>query len=327
MLWYSRSKEDFRELLYLKYRPMDYEKYNGCLTLPLEFADARDFKAEETIQLDTSIKLPKSFSLGEWIYSTNYQWAYGSCTSNATSHWVQVLNVKENWVKPETSNIITPSWRDLWSKMGHDLNDINDSWDYVEKAVKTALKNWISNEEWGVSTFDWYAYGEWTEDNKWIEAIKRYLYNWNPVVWCMRWNKTTWTELSLGELKTVIPTLERDGWHAITCVWWDEWWLWFVNSWRTNDWKGLKSRFYVSNSFLKRSHWMFNRRYWLPFKKEQANNSPEYLKRKSNYVLILSVLKKLYPEESNEMQKAIEQFSQNCRKNYPEINEELPLNW
>ena len=52
---------------------MDYENYNGCLTLPLEFADARDFKAEETIQLDTSITLPKSFSLGEWIYSTNYQ--------------------------------------------------------------------------------------------------------------------------------------------------------------------------------------------------------------------------------------------------------------
>jgi hypothetical protein len=72
MQGYSRSRTDFLELLYAKYKPME-EIYNGCLTLPEDLADARDYKAEATIELDYSIKLPNSFSLGEWIYSTNYQ--------------------------------------------------------------------------------------------------------------------------------------------------------------------------------------------------------------------------------------------------------------
>jgi hypothetical protein len=36
-------------------------------------ADERDFKAEQAIELDYSIELPESFSLGERIYKTNYQ--------------------------------------------------------------------------------------------------------------------------------------------------------------------------------------------------------------------------------------------------------------
>jgi hypothetical protein len=62
---YNRSREDFREQLVFKYNHyiMDFENYNGCLTLPQEFASATDFKAESTIDLDYSIKLPSSFSL------------------------------------------------------------------------------------------------------------------------------------------------------------------------------------------------------------------------------------------------------------------------
>jgi len=305
---------------------MDFENYNWCLTLPEELADARDFKAEQTIDLDWSIKLPKTFSLWERVYSTNYQWSYWSCTSNATSHWVQVLNVKANWKKPETENIITPSWRDLWSKMGHDLNNVNDSWDYVEKAVSTAYKMKITNEEWGESIIDWYCHWQWSETDKGIETLKRYLYNWQPIVWCMRWNYKTWIELSNWELKTIIPASERTWGHAIALVGWDESWLRFLNSWKTNDWKGLKCRFHVDYTIMKKAAWTFNWRYWIPFLKEQAKQDPEYLKRKNIYIAVLTALKKTYPVESVEMQKAIEQFSQVCRKNYKEINEELPLN-
>ena len=304
---------------------MDLTHYNGCLSLPREYASATDFKASTTIKLDYSVELPKHFSLGEWIYSTNYQWAYGSCTANSTSHWVQVLNVKAWGKKPVDCNIITPSWRDLWSKMWHNLNDVNDSWDYVEKAVNTALKNWISNEEWGVSTFDWYATEDWTRNDKWIELMKRYIYNGNPIIWCLQWNKTAWNELAEWELKTEIPVSSRTGGHAVACVGWDETWFWFVNSWRTNDWKWLKSRFLVKYGFLKSST-MFNWRYWLPFKQEQVPLDTEYIKRKNRHILVLSALKKTYPEESNEMKKAIEQFSQIVRKSYPEINDELPVN-
>lgn len=305
---------------------MDYENYNGCLALPQEFASATDFNAETTIDLDWSLKLPKHFSLGERVYSTNYQWSYGSCTANSTSHWVQVLNVKAKWVKPVNANLITPSWRDLRQKMGHNLKDVNDSWDYVEKAVSTAYKNWISNEEWGVSNIDGYATQNWSTNEKWIETIKRFIFNGQPVIWLLQWNKNTWGELTKWHLKTFVPVNERTWGHAIACVWWDEGWLWFLNSWRTNDWKGLKSRFYVEYSFLKNSGTMFNWRYWIPFLKAQAIQDPEYIKRKNIYKACIEALKKTYPNEGPNMQRAIEEFSRVCRAEYPEINQELPLN-
>lgn len=54
----------------------------------------------------------------------------------------------------------------------------------------------------------------------------------------------------------------------------------------------------------------FNFRYWVLYIEEDEKISPEYLKRKNNYLLILKALKKMYPEESGDMKKTIEQFSQ-----------------
>ena len=71
---------------------------------------------------------------------------------------------------------------------------------------------------------------------------------------------------------------------------------------------------------------MFNWRYWLPFKKNQINNSPEYIKRKNTYKIILEALKKTYREETPETQKTIEEFSKKIRNSYPELNLELPVN-
>lgn len=70
---------------------------------------------------------------------------------------------------------------------------------------------------------------------------------------------------------------------------------------------------------------MWNRRYRPLFRKEQAKIDPEYIKRKNSNLAVLKVLKKNYPEESIEVKLAIEKFSQQIRKSYPEINEELPL--
>lgn len=296
--------------------------FEGCLTLPEEYVSATDFEAGEAIKLDLSVQLPDSFSLGRWIYKTSNQWGLGACTSLWTTHWVQILVVKKNGVVPTTKNILTPRWQDLWSKMWHSL-DKYDWGDYVEKAVTTALKEWIYIEEnWQLAKFDWYAYWEWNHDDKSIEMMKRYLYNWNPIVWCVRWDKKMWNEMTAGEIKSV-PT-NPTGWHCIALVGWDNWWLWFVNSRSANDWKWLKSRFYITYDVMKKLGSKLNFRYWVLYIKEDALKDPEYLKRKNGYLAALTLLKKYYPIENREVQLWIEAFSAAVRKNYPELNEELP---
>lgn len=293
-----------------------------CLTLPEDYADERDFKADEAIALDMSIKLPSFFSLGKWVYKTNYQWSIGSCTSNSTSHWVQVLNVEVNGELPKDRNIITPDWKDLWTKMGHNPSKYEGG-DYVEKAVNTALKEWIATEEGWTAKFDGYATGSWTAKDEDIEMIKRYIYAGCPVIWTLRWDSKTWRELSAWELKT-IP--EKPNWgHAVAVCGFDEWGLWFLNSRMPNDDDKLKSRFYVKNEVLKKMGGRFNYRYWVLYIKGMERKTPEYLKRKNNAVTILKALKKLYPDEPNEVKNGIIALSKAMRNTYPEINEELPL--
>lgn len=324
MKGYSRSKEDFREILYSKYFKMEELLLDPwCLSLPKELADERDFKAEQAIEVDWDVRLPESFSLGEWIYKTNYQWSIGSCTANSTSHGVQILNVKKWKVKPTTRNIITPDRKDLWSKMGHNPNKY-DGWDYLENAVSTALKEWIKTEEWGEVKFDAYATQEFSRDDKWIETIKRYLYQGCPIVWLIKWDKKMWDEMSAWEVKT-IP--EKTTWgHAIAVVWWDKWGLWFINSWKPNDPEKRKSRFYISNTILKKLGWRLNYRYWVLYIEDDAKLDPEYLKRKNAALAVLKVLRKNYDDEPIFVKDAIVKLSQAYREAYPELNTEFPKN-
>ena len=293
----------------------------GCLTLPEDMAEATDFKAEEAIELDYSVKLPEFFSLWEWIYETSNQWSLGSCTAMWTSHSTQILNVKKWWVKPTNKNIITPDRHDLRSKMWHSTT-VYDGWDYVEKAVSTALKQWIKTvEKWDEVKFDWYATQDWTKDDAWLELMKRYLYKWCPIVWCVRWDKKMWNEMSAWEVKTV-PT-QPTGWHCIALVWWDAHWFWFINSWNPNDANKRKSRFYVSNAIMKKLN--FNFRYWILYIKEDAKLDPAYLKLKNVNLVVLQALKKYYNDEPTSVQQAIVTLSQAIRKEFPEINKDLPL--
>ena len=327
MRGYSWSREDFLDRLVLKYNQyiMPEEFKTWCLTLPAEFADARDFKAEEAIQLDMDIVLPESFSLWKWIYKTNYQGSHGSCTANSTCHWVQILNVRKGGVLPTDKNIITPSWKDLWTKMGHDVKNYNDSGDYVEKAVDVALKEWVYIEEdWNLARFDWYATAPWNMDDESIDKMKRYLYRWCPIIWVLRGNDNTRHELSLWELKTKQKV--ADQWHAIALVGWDKRWMRFVNSWSPNDGIGLKSRFFVTYENMKRTWWFFNYRYWVLYNKEDEKKQAEYLKRKNTHLVILKSLKKIYKEEWDKWKKAIESYSKEIREIYPELNTELPIN-
>lgn len=297
--------------------------FEGALTLPEDMAEATDFEATEAIKVDYSVKLPEFFSLWKWIYKTSNQGSLGACTSLGTTHGVQILNVKKGGVEPTTRNIITPQWKDLWAKMWHSTTKY-DGWDYVEKAVSTALKEWILIEEnWQLARFDAYAIWEWDRTDKAIDLMKRYLYQGCPIIWCVRWNKTTWNEMTKWEIKTV-PTTPT-GWHCIALVGWDANWFWFVNSWSANDDKKLKSRFYISFKTLKDFGSRFNFRYWVLYMKEDEVKSSAYLKRKNSHKLVLEVLKKYYPEETGAIQKAIEWYSKAVRTFYPELNIEIPL--
>jgi len=295
----------------------------GCLSLPEDMVDERDFKAEEAIELDWSVKLPDSFSLWEWIYKTNYQGSIGSCTSNSTSHGVQILNVKKNWVKPTTSNIITPDWKDLRTKMWHNP-EIYEGWDYLEKAVSTALKEWIKTEEWGEAKFDAFATWDWAADDKSIETIKRYLYKGCPIVRLIKWDRKMWSEMTAGEVNTVPKTTPWG--HAVAVVGWDKGGLWFINSWNPNDGKWLKSRFYISNAVLKKLGYKLNFRYRVLYIEQDAKQDPEYLKLKNSALAVLKVLRKHYDDEPIFVRDAIVELSKAYRNAYPELNEELPIN-
>lgn len=296
--------------------------FEGALTLPPEYSEATDFEAEEAIKVDYSVKLPEFFSLWKWIYKTSNQGSLGACTSLWTTHWVQILNVKKGGVEPTIKNIITPQWKDLWSKMWHSTTKY-DGWDYVEKAVTTALKEWILIEEnWKLAKFDAYATQNWDMSDKGIDLIKRYLYQWCPIVRCVRWDKTTRNEMSKGEVKT-IPSNPTWG-HCIALVGWDANGFWFINSRTANDDKKLKSRFYISYKTIKDFGYKFNYRYRVLYIKADAAKDPEYLKKKNRALVILQALKKIYPEENSEVKIGIEALSKALRKTYPELNEELP---
>lgn len=297
--------------------------FEWALTLPEDMAEATDFEATEAIKVDYSVKLPEFFSLWKWIYKTSNQGSLGACTSLGTTHGVQILQVKKGGVEPTTKNIITPQWKDLWAKMWHSTTKY-DGWDYVEKAVNTALKEWILIEEnWQLAKFDAYATWEWDRSDKAIDLMKRYLYQGCPIVWCVRWDKKTWNEMSAWEVKTV-PTSPTWG-HCIALVGWDANGFWFVNSWTPNDDKKLKSRFYISYKTLKDFWAKFNYRYWVLYIKEDAKKDPEYLKLKNANLVVLQALKKYYGQEPNSVQQAIVTLSQAMRKEFPELNEDLPL--
>ena len=296
--------------------------FEWALTLPEDMAEATDFDATEAIKLDMSVKLPEFYSLGKWIYKTSNQGSLGACTSLGTTHWVQILQVKKWWVEPTDRNIITPQWKDLWSKMWHSTTEY-DGWDYVEKAVSTALKQWILIEEnWQLAKFDAYATWDWDMSDKAIDLMKRYLYAGCPIVWCVRWDKTTWNEMSKWEVKTV-PT-SPTGWHCIALVGRDANGFRFINSWTPNDDKKRKSRFYISFKTMKEFWLKFNYRYWVLYIKEDAKKDPEYLKRKNIALVILEALKKQYNWEPAIVREAIVVLSNALRKAYPELNQELP---
>lgn len=124
-----------------------------------------------------------------------------------------------------------------------------------------------------------------------------------------------------GTVKS-IPKTTNQG-HCIALVGRDEYGMWFINSWKPNDEKQLKSRFQIPYNMMDKL--TLNFRYWILYIEEDAKVTPEYLKMKNTAVLVLKVLKKQYDSEPIQVKEAIVQLSKAYRETYPEINTELPL--
>ena len=205
--------------------------------------------------------------------------------------------------------------------MGHDLKNKDDSGDYAEKALDTAIKG-VKADDGKEYQLMKYSYESFAKKYETLETMKRYLLAGNPLVFVIRGNSTTRNEMSVGNLKTYLTAKDRTGGHAILCVGRDEGGFWFLNSWTKNNQDKTKSRFFVSNENMLKLYGMWNWRYWVLFFKAKVDT--EYLKRKNDRNLIIQALKKMHKIEKSSIQKSIEALSKEVRGEYPELNEEIP---
>lgn len=207
--------------------------------------------------------------------------------------------------------------------MGHDLANKEDSGDYVENALKNAVK-FVKAVEGGEYKLKGYSYEALNKTEEGFEVIKRYLYSDTPLVRCIQGSSITRSEMTKGEVKSFIPVKERTGGHCILCVGYDPNGLRFINSRTPNDGDRKKSRFFISFDTIKKMETMNNWRYRPIFYDETVNT--DYIKEKGEALLLLKVLRKLYETTSyNDIRKAIEVFSPVLRKVFPELDEEFPL--
>ena len=71
-----------------------------------------------------------------------------------------------------------------------------------------------------LAKFDAYATENWTRDDLGIEKIKRYIYNKDPIVWCVRGDNRMWNEMKNGRVISVPETTNQG--HCIALVGWDK---------------------------------------------------------------------------------------------------------
>lgn len=320
------------------------EKYVvGTLTKSEIEADPRDFKADAVLPnpTDTDLKnLPKAFSLGMYVGETYYQNGRWSCTALWTCHSMQIQNVQELLKNDVNKNkqIIEMIWNwknpislireDLRTKMGHNLDDKKDSWDYVEKALNTCIKQGIKWKDFmGVDiTYFGSSFAYKRDDVDWEQMLKYYLTKY-PCVMVIKGTNKTWQEMTAGEVKTIMEWFETTGAHCICCVGYDEYWIRFLNSWSKNSQSKTKSVFRISWENHKKmiELWMINWRFWVLFDKEEAVVDLEKLKEENNMTELLKLLNKSRSKTSiKEVQNGIGDLGKLIRDNYPNANKAVP---
>ena len=198
MRGYSRSKEDFRELLYSKYIIMEEEKL-GCLWI---WEQPTDYLL---CNWDSDL-LPKLYKKDEIRYEYNqykYSWSYVSCTifaavwmaSDLTNYQFTYDEIKE------IDELSYTRWR------------IRGQWWYVQNAVKLVADRWNENEKL-VKKYGKLAYFRLSKyDDDIIEDVldKLYTIDWNycptkeynedrldlMIDWTNFWYSTNWHSVDI----------------------------------------------------------------------------------------------------------------------------------
>lgn len=304
-------------------------------------ADPRDLKAEVVLPVPTEQELknlPKEFYNEAFIGSTYYQNGRGSCVAMGTVHSMMIQNIKElatlnPWIASEIGaklkagiNPIEMDWKDLWTKMWHDLNNKADSWDFVEKWLNTANKMWIAGKDWNWKdvVFFWLNY---SISKDYSRSMFKYRITKYPVVIVISGTVKTRAEMMLWELKTVIDRVNSTWAHCITVSWYNEYWITVLNSRTANDSKKHKCIFKISRNMLDEmlKVGMLNRRYRVEFDKKDSVLDLDFYMEENNAIEILKLLSKFYNKTRfKDVQKECGELGATIRKNYPRANVEVP---
>ena len=241
-------------------------------------ADSRDFLVENTVGWPTEedIKnMPAKIDLLPGLPRTYNQLDYGSCTAHALTH-VQLFNNCKDF----ESALVDLDPRSLWANMWHDPKNKNDSWDYLENALKTAVEKWISGKAPSGKTMNFVAtnysfrrLGDLNTDD--INALKYCLFKWYPLYTAIKWWAKTWREIANWELLTIYNAWKTDGWHAVSIFGIDENYIYFANSrtpvaWETKSWFKISIERY--REMLKQS--MCSWRYRVVYDKKDITTPP-----------------------------------------------------
>lgn len=304
-------------------------------------ADPRDLKASVVLPVPTSqelANLPKEFHNEAFIGSTYYQNGRGSCTAMWTTHSMMIQNIKElATVNPEIAweiwaklkagvNPIEMDWKDLWKKMGHDLNNKADSWDYVEKALLTTNKKGIKGKDWNGNDVVFFGLN-YADSKNYSHDMFKYRITKYPVIIVISWTNKTRSEMMSWEVKTVIEKINSTWAHCITATWYTEYWPIVMNSRIANDGKKKKCMFKISRETLDEmlKVGMLNRRYRVEFDKKDSVLDLDLYVEENNAIELLKLLSKFYNKTRfKDVQKECGELWATIRKNYPRANVEVP---
>jgi len=246
---------------------------------PME-ADPRDFKVENILWAPTEEELknlPEKVDLLKKAAPNLipiYQGCVPSCTESSLGNYITLQEVIERQAKlmyPVKINWI--KWVKInREKMWHKWTCNWEYGDYLENALKVTKKNKLlatieyvdkklQKDEY--LWIDGYAYANTT-----IMNMKYWLSKWYPLYFAFRGNRNTRVEMSKWEVKTYkfTPT----GWHAVTAYWYDKDYLYFINTWRPNDWNKYEwdySIFKIKWTWLMDmlKYWLANWRFWIVY--------------------------------------------------------------